>query len=71
MFWGPSCPQDAAHGGLIDIQGSETWYCRHSAHQGNSLYSYDQLVALEIDRITASEKNAESNPQESQSQPEE
>lgn len=71
MFWGPSCPQDVEHGGLIDIQGSETWYCRHSAHQGNSLYSYDYLVALEIDRLTASERSEAEDHPASQPQPEE
>ena len=71
MFWGPICPQDESHGGLLDIHGSENWYCRHSSHQGGYLYSYNQLVELEINRITADEKTAGEDPQESQPLPEE
>jgi hypothetical protein len=55
MFWGPICPQDDAHGGLLDIQGSTSWYCRHSAHRGHPIYSESQLLDFEYERITSGE----------------
>ena len=52
LFWGPVCPQDDSHGGLIDIQGSQSWYCRHSAHRGHNIYSESQLIDFEYSRLT-------------------
>lgn len=67
MFWGPTCPQDESHGGLLDIHGSETWYCRHSSHQGQYLYSYEQLIEIEINRVAESEASDLELPQDSPS----
>jgi hypothetical protein len=56
IFWGPFCPQDESHGGLIDIPGSSSWYCRHSAHRGHPIYFENQLIDLEYARLTSDEE---------------
>lgn len=55
MFWGPVCPQNEAHGGLLDIQGSNKWYCRHSAHIGKATYTESELIDVEYARLTSAE----------------
>jgi len=56
-YWGPVCPQDDRHGALIDLQGSEKWYCRHSAHLGRGIYEESTLIDLEWKRITSAAKS--------------
>jgi hypothetical protein len=56
LFWGPICPQDEEHGGLLDIQGSTSWYCRHSGHRGHPIYSEGQLIDFEYQRLTIAEE---------------
>jgi len=56
-LWGPMCPQDHLHGGLIDLQGSSKWYCRHQAHIGRGVYTEEQLIDLEFERITSAARS--------------
>lgn len=66
-FWGPVCPQNKEHGALIDLKGTDRWYCRHQGHIGSGVYSEDGLIDLEWNRLTA----GESSLQKSQPQSEE
>jgi hypothetical protein len=38
---------------MIDLQGTSKWYCRHQAHMGRGVYTEDQLLDLEWDRLTS------------------
>ena len=61
-YWGPACPQDKEHGALLDLKGSDKWYCRHQAHIGTGIYTETLLGDLEWQRITSSEQSQEISP---------
>jgi len=63
-YWGPACPQEISHGALIDLKGTNKWYCRHSAHIGRGVYTEDVLVDLEWGRVSS----AALSPEKSQDQ---
>lgn len=61
-YWGPACPQDASHGALIDLKGSDKWYCRHQRHNGRGVYQEANLLDLEWERLTSAEQQKEPDP---------
>lgn len=65
-LWGPICPQDHLHGGLIDLQGSSKWYCRHQGHMGRGVYTEDELIDIEWGRITSVAQSQEISPLQSE-----
>lgn len=54
-YWGPVCPVDEGHGALLDLKGSEKWYCRHQQHQGRGVYSEEDLLDIEWAKVSSSE----------------
>jgi hypothetical protein len=64
-YWGPACPQDERHGALLDLQGSPNWYCRHATHLGRGVYSEEQLIEIEWQRVISAAQSQEILPPQS------
>ncbi len=55
-YWGPECPIIAGHGAMLDIKGTDRWYCRHQYHDVDgtrAVFSEEELVDLEFARLIA------------------
>ena len=60
-YWGPECPVVAGHGAMIDIKGTDRWYCRHQYHDidlTRTVFSEEELIDLEFARLTSEEEPA-------------
>lgn len=56
-YWGPVCPVSEEHGALLDLKGTDKWYCRHQQHPGRGIYSEDDLLDIEWAKVSSSESN--------------